>query len=129
MNRNEPTYRYAATILRVVDGDTIEADIDLGFGIWQRKQIIRVSGIDTPELRGEESEQGALASRAMTTLIDDHCVGRRDGWPLIVIKSVTGKRDSFGRWLAELWGEDDEGSELNIGQQLISLGFATKYVG
>ena len=59
-------YRYKATLLRVVDGDTIDIDVDLGFGVWLRKQRVRLMGIDTPESRTRnlaEKELG-LASKA-----------------------------------------------------------------
>ena len=45
----EPAYLYRAVVVRVVDGDTIDVDIDLGFYVWIRKQRIRLIGIDAPE--------------------------------------------------------------------------------
>ena len=44
-------YEYKCKMVRVVDGDTVDVDIDLGFGVWMRKQRIRMYGIDTPESR------------------------------------------------------------------------------
>ena len=44
-------YEYRCKILRVVDGDTVDVDIDLGFGVWMHKERIRLHGIDTPESR------------------------------------------------------------------------------
>ena len=44
-------HEYSIKMLRVVDGDTVDVDIDLGFGVWLRKQRIRLYGIDTPESR------------------------------------------------------------------------------
>ena len=44
-------YEYRCKILRVVDGDTVDVDIDLGFGVWMHKERIRLYGIDTPESR------------------------------------------------------------------------------
>ena len=44
-------YEYKCKVVRVVDGDTVDVDIDLGFGVWMRKQRIRMYGIDTPESR------------------------------------------------------------------------------
>ena len=44
-------YEYKCKLVRVVDGDTIDVDIDLGFGVWMRNQRIRMYGIDTPESR------------------------------------------------------------------------------
>ena len=46
-------YEYRCKILRVVDGDTVDVDIDLGFGVWMHKERIRLHGIDTPESRQE----------------------------------------------------------------------------
>ena len=44
-------YEYRATIIRVVDGDTVDVDIDLGFGVWLKDERVRIMGIDTPESR------------------------------------------------------------------------------
>ena len=44
-------YEYKAKLLKVVDGDTVDVDIDLGFGVWLRNERVRIMGIDTPESR------------------------------------------------------------------------------
>ena len=44
-------WTYRCKVLRVVDGDTVDVDIDLGFGIWQKNERVRIMGIDTPESR------------------------------------------------------------------------------
>ena len=44
-------YEYRTKVVRVVDGDTVDVDIDLGFGVWLRKSRIRLLGVDTPESR------------------------------------------------------------------------------
>ena len=57
-------YEYNCKIVRVVDGDTVDVDIDLGFGIWMHKERVRLHGIDTPESRTrdlEEKKYGLLA--------------------------------------------------------------------
>ena len=57
-------YEYSCKIVRVVDGDTVDVDIDLGFGVWRHKERIRLHGIDTPESRTrdlEEKKFGLLA--------------------------------------------------------------------
>ena len=46
----EPMYEYKCKIRKVVDGDTVDVDIDLGFGVWLRKQRVRLVGIETPQL-------------------------------------------------------------------------------
>ena len=58
-------YEYKAKILRVVDGDTVDVDIDLGFGVWMHKERVRMMGIDTPESRTRDlvEKQFGLASK------------------------------------------------------------------
>ena len=58
-------YEYKCKILRVVDGDTVDIDIDLGFGIWVHKERVRMMGIDTPESRTRDLVEKAfgLASK------------------------------------------------------------------
>ena len=50
-------FEYNCTIVRVVDCDTVDVDIDLGFGVWLRKQRIRFHGVDTPESRTRDLEE------------------------------------------------------------------------
>ena len=49
-------YIYTATLVRIIDADTLDCDIDLGFGVWIRKQRVRFRGIDTPESRTRNLE-------------------------------------------------------------------------
>ena len=59
-------YEYRATILKIVDGDTVDVDIDLGFGVWIRNERVRIAGIDTPEsrTRDQEEKKFGLAAKA-----------------------------------------------------------------
>ena len=50
-------YEYKCKILRIIDGDTVDVDIDLGFGIWMHKERVRMMGIDTPESRTRDLEE------------------------------------------------------------------------
>ena len=70
-------YEYRATILKVVDGDTVDVDIDLGFGIWQRNERVRIMGIDTPESRTSDDTEkvfGLAAKKRLTELLQEHTV-------------------------------------------------------
>ena len=61
-------YEYNCTIRRVVDGDTVDVDIDLGFGIWVHNERVRLYGIDTPESRTrdlEEKKAGLFAKKVV----------------------------------------------------------------
>ena len=72
-------YEYNSKILRVVDGDTIDVDIDLGFGITMVNQRIRLQGVDTPESRTrdlEEKKFGLLAKK----IVQGYCP-EKSNWP------------------------------------------------
>ena len=57
-------YEYKCKMVRVVDGDTVDVDIDLGFGVWLRKQRIRMYGIDTPESRTSDKVEKVYGKAA-----------------------------------------------------------------
>ena len=50
-------YDYMATLVRVIDGDTVDCDIDLGFGVWLKNQRVRLYGINTPETRTKDLKE------------------------------------------------------------------------
>ena len=54
-------YTYKAIVKKIYDADTITVDIDLGFGIWMNNQSIRLYGINAPEVKGEEREDGLVS--------------------------------------------------------------------
>ena len=57
-------HTYKCTILKVIDGDTVDVDIDLGFGVWMRKERIRILGIDTPESRTRDKVEKVYGNLA-----------------------------------------------------------------
>jgi|TARA_R100001530_G_scaffold131035_3_gene102418 micrococcal nuclease len=57
-------YEYKCKVVRVVDGDTVDVDIDLGFGVWLSKQRVRLYGVDTPESRTRDKEEKKYGLRA-----------------------------------------------------------------
>lgn len=92
----------------VVDGDTLDLTIDKGMGDYSDIRV-RVLGIDTPELRGEERDEGLLAKKIVQRWVADHCaVGTK--WPLLI---ETYKADSFGRYLARIQSEET-GEDLTV---------------
>jgi micrococcal nuclease len=113
-------YRYRAKIIRVIDGDTIDVDLDLGFDVWLRKQRVRLYGIDTPESRtsdAEEKKYGTLSKEKLK----DFC--KADSW--VTIETHVGdEKGKFGRILANIWLE-----ETNINQWLIDNKYAVAYFG
>jgi len=112
-----PDYVYRAHVAEVYDGDTITVDIDLGFGIWMKDQTIRLYGIDTPELRKEEREQGLKVRNYVRDLI----LGKD-----VVIESYKGKKGKYGRWLAVVFYDTNSGQK-NLNQELLEKGLAKPY--
>ena len=118
-------YIYRGKLERVVDGDTIDALIDVGFDIWVKKRI-RYSGIDTWESRTrdlEEKAKGLEAKARNKELLME--ISSKPGY--FRLKSFgVGK---YGRVLGEIYIEDKEGKQYNINETLISEGHAYVYEG
>ncbi|MCQ0987562.1 thermonuclease family protein [Jiella marina] len=106
-------YRYKAIIKRVYDGDTVWADIDLGFHTWRHDESLRLYGIDTPEVRGEERPEGLKARDALRKRID----GKE-----LIICTIKDEQGKFGRFLAILWD-----GEENLNEWLLKEGYAEPY--
>ena len=118
-------YIYRGKLERVVDGDTIDALIDVGFDIWIKKRI-RYSGIDTWESRTrnlEEKAKGLEAKARNKELLME--VSSKSGYFRLKSHGV-GK---YGRVLGEIYIEDKEGKQYNINETLISEGHAYVYEG
>ena len=118
-------YIYRGKLERVVDGDTIDALIDVGFDIWIKKRI-RYSGIDTWESRTrdlEEKAKGLEAKARNKELLME--ISSKSGYFRLKSYGV-GK---YGRVLGEIFIEDKDGKQYNINQTLISEGHAYVYEG
>lgn len=106
----ENLYIYKGVVERVVDGDTFDIIVQLGFGI-NTKQRFRLARVDTPEIRGEEREQGLYVTRVVEQLIE----GKE-----VLLKSY--KKGSFGRYIAEIWI-----NEVNLSDHLLVENLAKPY--
>ena len=118
-------YIYRAKLERVIDGDTIDALIDVGFDIWIKKRI-RYKGIDTWESRTkdlDEKKLGIAAKERNKELLESG--SSKPGYFRLRSHGV-GK---YGRVLGELFIKDTEGIEYNINQTLINEGHAYEYEG
>lgn len=109
-------YTYKAVVTRIVDGDTVIVDIDLGFGVWLRDQSVRLSKINTPEIRGATREAGLAAKDFLSKLILNKWVQIR----------TEKSNEKYGRWLATILIEDNK-SLIEINSKMIAEGFAVKY--
>ena len=95
-------YWYRAKCLRIVDGDTIQAAVDLGMSIGIVKETFRLYGINTPEIRGSAKEAGLKSKAYVESKIADK---------EIMIKTHKDKKGSFSRYLAVVWYWENEESD------------------
>lgn len=109
-------YEYSAKVTKIVDGDTIDVDIDLGFGVTL-KQRVRLNGIDAPETRTKNKEEKELGLKAKR-ITEEYIRGAK----IIVIRTY--KDDMYGRILADVIADG-----INVNQKLIDEGFAVAYDG
>ena len=110
---------------RVVDGDTIDVTIDLGFDLY-KKERVRVAGVDTPEKRTKNLEEKALGIDATNWLkkeLEDVLAGDDE---LIVRTELHGGVGKYGRLLGWLYVGDEE---LSLNEQMITQGYAHAYDG
>lgn len=107
-------YEYKAKLVRVVDGDTVYLEVDLGFHI-RTELSFRLVGIDAPEVRGSEREAGLKSKAALEELLAKGS---------ITVK--TEKTGKYGRWLANIFVHDGVGA-IEVNEEMIKLGHAEKY--
>ena len=117
---NKAAWRYDASLLRVIDGDTVDAMIDLGFST-HRKVRIRFYGINTPETRTKDAEEKKAGKKATARLVE---LLEADGNDFVVQSHGIGK---FGRCLGELFTEGL--GEVSVNQTLIDEGLGEAYFG
>ncbi|MGW0486173.1 thermonuclease family protein [Nonomuraea sp. NPDC003214] len=110
----EPSYAYPADGLVVVDGDSLNARLTLGYGL-ELEAKLRLAGVNTPELKTAEGVDAAGWVR-------DWVAVRRGG---LVVRTVKDRREKYGRLLASV--EDAAGISLN--EQLVAAGIAVPYDG
>lgn len=119
MQNNE----YDVVVIKVVDGDTVDVDIDLGFGVWLRKERVRIMGIDTPESRTRDKveKKFGLASKAkLKQLLKDGAILKTQ-----VSKKGEDMKGKFGRILGDFILDDGR----KVTEVLIDEGHAVAYFG
>ncbi len=119
-------YNFRVTkIVKVLDGDTIDVLIDLGFDLY-KKERVRVAGVDTPEKRTrdlEEKELGIDATNWLKDKLEGAIAGEDD---LIIRTELVGGMGKYGRLLGWLYvGEDT----ISLNEQMITEGYAWAYDG
>ena len=119
-------YNFRVTkINRVVDGDTIDVTIDLGFDLY-KKERVRIAGVDTPEKRTRDLEEKALGIDATNWLKDKLTETIKGDEELVIRTELKGGVGKYGRLLGWLYVGDDE---FSLNEQMITEGYAWAYDG
>ena len=119
MQKNE----YDVTVIKVVDGDTIDVDIDLGFGVTLKDERVRIMGIDTPESRTRDKVEDLFGEAAKARLKEL----MKDGGKLITTEDRKGEdmKGKFGRVLGDFVSEEGR----MVTDILVEEGHAVAYFG
>lgn len=117
----DPRYHYRCHLRDVIDGDTVQLEVELGFHARLTVRV-RLEGIDTPELRGKTFDERRRAQDAQA-LVAQWCEARADR---IILRTVRDGRDKFGRLLATLIDQD---TGETVQDSLIAAKLAVPYDG
>ena len=115
-------WTYRAKVVRVIDGDTVDVDIDLGFGIWQKNERVRIMGIDTPESRTRdkiEKKFGLAAKAKLKSLLGPNPVLQTT-----ISKKGEDMKGKFGRVLGDFLVDGKQVTEI-----MCKTGHAVPYFG
>jgi len=107
-------WEYIATVRKIVDADTFDLEIDLGFGVL-KKERIRLAGVDAWEVRGEEREKGLVAKAFVENCIP---VGS------VVTVLTMQEKGKYGRYIAEVTYGDASRGKVNLSRELVDEGHA-----
>jgi micrococcal nuclease len=116
-------FNYRCKVIKVIDGDTVDVDIDLGFGVWMKKERVRLYGIDTPESRTSDKEEkvyGLAAKEFLKNMCDDE-------WMILECNEYDSK-GKFGRILGSLRRTTNY-ADMTVNEYLIEKYHAVPYYG
>lgn len=113
-------YQYKARVNRIIDGDSVVLDIDLGFDIWMDNQHVRIYGIDTPEIRTKDLDEKKIGFIAKKHVEDLLPIGE-----IIKVNTYMNKSSKFGRILAKIINIDG----VDVGLSLLENHLAVEYYG
>jgi len=121
-------FRYKCKIVKVIDGDTVDVDIDLGFGIWIRDERVRIHGIDTPESRTRDLVEKKFGLLAKKFVQDKLKVGSIQ--TLVTEKAGDEAKGKFGRILGKFEVYDHKtDSTMFLGDIMVREHYAVPYDG
>ena len=116
-------YEYRVNVVKVVDGDTVDVDIDLGFGVWLKDERVRIMGIDTPESRTRdkvEKKFGLAAKARLKSLLGKQAILKTQ-----VNKDGEDMKGKFGRILGDFVSEDGR----MVTEIMVAEGHCVPYFG
>tara|TARA_R100001086_G_C11811947_1_gene251778 strand:+ start:508 stop:984 length:477 start_codon:yes stop_codon:yes gene_type:complete len=121
----QPSYLYKATVVRVIDGDSVVFDVDCGFDITLKDQNCRLYAIDTAETRG-----GTPDLKALGNLAKDYVKRELPEGSSVLLRTYVDKRGKFGRLLASVYREEGDGYETkSLNSALLDMHLAVEYHG
>jgi len=112
-------YTYQCTTIRVIDGNTVDAEIDLGFNVTIRQRI-KLYGVNVADIRSndETARNNAIASKNKLAEL----LGQE-----FICETIMNKRGKAGRTMGKVFTLNSTGSKVDINQQLIDEGYAEKF--
>ena len=119
-------YEYRVKIIKVVDGDTVDVDIDLGFGITLTDERVRIMGIDTPESRTRDKVEKVFGKAAKQALLD--MLGKTSILKTQINRDGEDMKGKFGRILGDFI-VDRNGESISVVKALVEDGHAVDYYG
>lgn len=129
----QPTCNFVykvSSLEKVVDGDTMNVTLDLGFSVCTRQRV-RLLGIDTPESRTSDKEEkifGLLSKKALKDWCTKAVISDKDDIEIEIRCPERDSREKFGRILAEVWVSED-GQWTNVNKWLCDNNYAVPYNG
>jgi micrococcal nuclease len=112
-------YTYSAKLIRVINGDTLDLDIDLGFDL-STKQRLKLHGVNAPDSRSMDidiKQKGIDAKQRLIDLLTKE----------FKVTTILNKRGKYGRILGFIYVIDSKGNEVNVGEVLVEEGHAIHY--
>ena len=111
-------YEYKATILRVVDGDTLDLLIDLGMNVHVKERV-RLARINTPEIHGVKKDSEEYIKGMQAKLLVETILAGQE----LIVKTIKDKKGKYGRYIAEIY-IDKDGNLINLSDHLVEYGHA-----
>ena len=112
-------YHYKMKVIRVVDGDTVYGDVDLGFNFGMKKMEFRLAEVNTPETKGETRTAGLVSKK----FVEDAIFNKE-----VCILTKKDTKEKYGRYLAWIYYRDSEDLWVCLNKKLVELNLAVPFM-